>query len=309
MIDQPWTDTSSILLQQQVLTTLADTDDTHAVDIAHTLNTGPDEISGAFRQLIAQGLAAGFSARGGDADAASATITAAGKDTVRQWSTARTPGRIKKACRAAMLDWLDELDEEPVGSTEDFLSDVRAHYYGVRFNSLTVIEEARYLQLNGLITGRAVLGAVLKPVISGLGRAVLSQHAGDLTAWEASQATASSGSTINYNVTATNANLAHNSPGAQQTITASGTDPRDLVLAIAEALQQLQANQPSIDADQAQTLADQLRTAANNLDTDDGRRQTRGLLHNIQALIINATGSAAGQGLYELATQAIQQLG
>lgn len=113
MIDQPWTDNPSILLQQQVLVTLAGTDDTQAVDIAHTLASGPDEISAAFRQLIAQGLAAGFNQRGGGGDPG-ATMADAGADSVGQWAALRTRGRIKKACSAALLAWLEDLDEEPL---------------------------------------------------------------------------------------------------------------------------------------------------------------------------------------------------
>jgi hypothetical protein len=294
--DDGWTDNPAELFRQRVVLAMA-TGENDCVDIAHAVQSAPQEVGDMFDLLATEGLAGCRPRRMAPGYTTHATLTPAGRAMVAQWNAARTAGNTKRACTSAMLAWLDALDGEAV-STDKFLKDVRAHHFGEPFNERLAFGVAKELLRMGLIRGTGSWGGpVIGAEITRQGRLVCRQHAGDLDAWTAAQ-TASGGTVVNVHGS-TGVNVAANSPGAQQSVTLS-TEIRDQVLTLASALDviRLEAQLEPVDLARAAGLVGQLREAAEGGVTEPGRMQR--LLEDVKKLSIGAIGGAGGQGLYAL---------
>lgn len=302
--DQGWTDDPAVLLRHQVLTAMG-TGETDSVEIAHALTGSPEEVGRVFQHLIAQGLAKGFALRVGDQWPEDAVLTPEGRALVSSMRAARTPGVIKRSCNAAMLAWLDANEGVTIFSTEELHSDVRGHFYGEAIPMTVGHDVARELHKHGLISGSPTgQGPVLRPAITALGRAVHTQHSGDLGTWQA----ASSGGGTTIHVTgSTGVTVANNSPGAQQSVRVT-TDAREQVVNLAAALEQMLPSLGLAPADfaSASGLVAELREAAEMVESEPGR--ARRLVETVKAIAVNGTGSAAGTALVALADQIARNL-
>jgi hypothetical protein len=303
--EQGWTDDPAVLLRHQVLTVMG-TGETDSVEIAHALTGSPEEVARVFQHLIAKGLAHGFQMREGDQWPYDAGLTSEGRALVASMQAARTPGALKRSCTAAMLAWLDANDGVRIQSTEQFLSDVRAHFYAEPFPETTASQVAQDLHKHGLCTGSPTWGGpVMRPQITPLGRAVYMQHGGDLGAWHAS---ASGGTSTTINVTgSTGVTVANNSPGSQQTVHVS-TDSREQILNLAAALEQMlpALRLEPVDFARASGLVVELAEAAEAVDSDPGR--ARRLLGVVRDVATQGAGSAAGTALVALADAVAQSM-
>lgn len=294
--DPGWTTSPSVLRVQKVA--LAMTAGTSsAVEIAQSLGCSAHDISDAFAELIADGLAKPAPRRLAGEGVLTAYLTGAGRARVEEWKSARTPGAIKQACTAALLSWLDAHDGEEIADTDEFFLDVRAHYFGEPFSADVVVLAARQLRDAGLMKGQGTTKAVfLRPEITPLGQAVSRQFGGDLAAWHAS--TAAGGNTINISGS-TGVTVANNSPGARQAVRVT-TDSREQILNLASALEGMTpvlGLEPA-DVARAAGLVGQLRDAADHVGSDPGR--VRALLDAVKGVAINGAGSASGTALVAL---------
>lgn len=296
--DEPgWTENPAELLKYRVMAVM-ERGESDCVEIAHALTCGPDEVRDVFEWLVAADMAGHTPLRGGDTQPHDAFLNAHGKARVREWQAARTPGRTKRACEAALLAWLDARDGETIPSTNDLLKDVRGYYFGEPFSDDTIGQAAKEVLDHGLIRGhRTSVPGVLRPAITPLGRAVLTQHGGDLGAWLATSS-GQRGDTFHIS-NSTGVTVANRSPGAQQSVHVT-TDAREQILNVASALEQMT---PALglgpaDVARAAGLVGQLREAAEVVEEEPER--ARGLLNTVKAIAVNGTGSAAGTALVAL---------
>lgn len=302
--DPGWTESRDELLKQRVLGLMA-RGETDCVEIAHALTCGPGEVREVFEWLVAGNLAGHSPLRAGDGAPHDAFLNAQGKAIVRDWQAARTPGRTKRACEAALLAWLDARDGESIPSTDDLLEDVRGHYFGEPFTRETIGQAANELLTHDLIRGhRTSVPGVLRPAITPLGRAVLTQHGGDLGAWLATSS--AHGDTFHIS-NSTGVTVANRSPGAQQSVHVT-TDSKEQILNLASALEQMTPalGLPPVDVARAAGLVGQLREAAEVIEEEPDK--VRSLLDTVKAVAVNGTGSAAGTALVALVEAVAQSL-
>lgn len=303
-VDVAWTEDAPLVLAQQVLLQLA-ADVNDGIEIAHAIGSGPEEVGQAIVHLENAGLAGTPRAKMGERHPQRAAPSARGRALVSAWDAKRTPGQIEEACRAAMLAWLYANRGQIVASTFDLATNVRGHYYGERFDDNALKETGRILLRQNLISGTGTAqGPILHPAITLDGQVVHTQHGGDLLAWRSAGST---GATT-YNISnSTGVNLAHQSPGATQSVVVNAATLAD-VRTLAGALDRLRSE---IDWDplayaQAAGIAQQLEAAANAPTPD--RSRLRELVAAARDVGVNATGGAAGAGLVALAEHILHRL-
>lgn len=307
MADKGWTADPAQLLRYQVVIAL-DGNQSDVYNVAQVLGVEPAAVGDVYRALVDRRLATTFTRRAGAEFPEDATLTGSGRALLSEWNAARTPSGTKRACIAAMLDWLDANDGVAIQSSDDFARDVRAHFYGQRFDIDVQIGVARDLHSQKLLTGTPIgggSGPVIQPQITTLGRVVSTKHAGDLVSW---QSATDGGSRTTINVSgSTGVTVASNSPGAQQSVHVT-TDVSEQLLNLAAALEQMMTSLGLGPADfaAANGLVPQLREAAGEAEADPGK--ARRLLETFKAVVVNGTGSAAGTALVALAQQISENL-
>ncbi|MGA9746338.1 MAG: hypothetical protein WBQ50_02670 [Nocardioides sp.] len=301
--DRGWTDNPSELLYYRVVHTMDD--ELHdATEIAELVGSEGRDVGQVFELLVQQGLAGAFPRRLSDSYTHDAGLKATGKAKKSEWIAAQTPGRTKRACVAALLSWFDARDGETISSTDDFAGDVRAYYFGIPFESSTIVAAAKELKNLDLIKGTGTWGGpVMRPAITTLGKVVVARHGGDLIDWQA--ATQGNGGISIHN--STGVAVANNSSNASQSITVT-TNVADQVLNLAAALQ---AMIPVLELEPAQEasahgLVVQLQQSAP--ESESSPRKVKQLVSAVRDIAVNAAGGAAGSALVALAEQVASNL-
>lgn len=296
--DRGWTDNPSELLYYRVVHLMSD--DLHdARKIGELLDVTGREVGQVFDLLLQEGLAGAHPARLGDSYTHGAGLTAAGKAKRAEWLAAQGAGRARRACAAALLNWLDAHDRERVSGTDKFVEDVRSYYFGVPFEPSVIAACARELKELDLIKGVGTWGGpVVRPELTPLGRLVVSRYGGDVVEWQL--ANQGGGGISIHN--STGVAVATNSPGASQSVTVT-TNAADQVLNLAAALEAMLpvlGLEPAQEAS-ARGLVVQLQQVAPEVEADPGK--VKRLVGAVRDVAVNAAGGAAGTALVALADQ------
>jgi hypothetical protein len=302
--DEGWTDGPTLLLEYRVLRQVA-AGESSAARIAVALETDEDEVSYAFNGLADEGWV-GFPPNRGDVLHRTAYVTGRGHAVVREWDGA-SASRIRRACAAAILSWLDAREGPQDASTEEFRCNVRGYYFGVPFTNETIWDAVNDLIEHGLMKAESVFGdPAAFAEITPLGQAVLTQHHGDIPAWLAATSARTGGDTFHIS-NSTGVTVANRSPGAQQSVHVT-TDAREQVLNVASALDQMTPSLGLAPADVARAagLVGQLREAAEVVEEEP--EKARRLLGTVKDIAVNGTGSAAGTALVALVEAVVQSL-
>jgi hypothetical protein len=298
--DPGWTDNPATLLRYRV-TLAMQQGESDPVEIAHTLGCAPTEVSDVFEWLVRNEMAGQPQRRRlGEKAPTSARLNGLGRAAAEGWRASSTPGRMKRACEAALLSWLDANEGKTFASTNELMEDVRGYYFGQPFTEETIGTAAKELLEHRLIRGhRTSVPVVLRPEITPLGRSVLIQHHGELGAWLANSSSRGGGDT--FHITgSTGVTVANRSPGAHQSVHVT-TDAREQVLNLAAALEQMMPSLGLAPADEATAfgLVGRLRNAAEEVVEKPGR--VRPLLDAVKQVAVSGSGAAAGTGLVALA--------
>lgn len=310
--EHPWTNDPVVLTYARVLREVAThgtSEVVEASEVAALLTVAPEQVGAAFDALKKDGLVTVLPAGLSDTFTSAVVPLPDSKARVSEWDAAATTSAQRRACRSAILAWLDSSEGDGATSTDEFNGATAAHFAGVPFDMQTVTQTARELKKIGLIGGTATSGGpVLRPALTNQGTTVLDQFGGDVSLWQAGPSAGSTSITVTGSQ---NVNVANLSPGAQQTAQ-NVTAARDAVRDVADALDGMLASRSAdlelapADLARAFALVPQLRVAAAEVDTDpDQARRRLGALRDVFKA---GSGSALGVGIVALADRAIPLL-
>ncbi len=260
-IDRGWSDSTGVVLRHRVVLWLEQYErenpgriPTNSM-VAEALEAPVEEVARTTDYLQGQGLAqppgGGWSLEEGDA-----RLSPQGKALAYEWRDRRASlAQRRTASRDAVLHWLYDQPKDIADAT-GFLSNARSYFYGERFTDNELIEAVDYLHNAGLVTaamlrrpgltqdgmvlverfarGRAAM--LLRPRLTQDGMACVERFDSSVAAWQDRHTGRVEGTSYNFTGN-TGLNFAHNSPGAQQSVTMT-TDARQQVLKIADALEQ-----------------------------------------------------------------------
>lgn len=310
MTDRGWSADASVVLRHRAVTWLAEQQREEPgriksnADVAAALEVEVRDVVAEVDMLAADGIC--MPADGMVPASSSARLTPTGASLASTWAAARRSRRHRSsACKDALLDWLYE-QPSVVPDASAFLEDVRAHFYGGRFNEGECNESLADLGALGLVQGvrTAQSESLLRPKVTADGKTCVEGYDSNVGAW---LARAGSGTTFAIS-NSQGVTIASNSPGATQSVTIT-TDARQQMLQTADALL---ATLPVLGLDpedevRAHEVADRLRAEAEQDESEPGR--VRAVLKDARTIAVSGTGSAAGVGIVALAQQIAQSLG
>ncbi|MGH3321847.1 MAG: hypothetical protein ACRDN9_17070 [Streptosporangiaceae bacterium] len=279
-----------------------------------TEHRGEDQVGTVFASLRRDGLVAEPVTIEESPAPVRSSLTEAGATTVEELRCRRAdPATRRPAARDALLRWLYErtVAGEPTPALSSFHLWGHAAFLGDRFTKPEIDEASRWLKERGYLRGPGSWGGgVLRPTITAAGERLVEQH-GSVNEPD----TPGSIQNVTYNVTDSHGvNVAHASPGAQQTATVTITsDQRRRVTDVADYLDYLRhapADLPGELVDRDADLADlavRLRTEARKA---VAHRGTLGrLLDSARELALLAASVPFGAGLLALVDQARKAIG
>ncbi|WP_100499640.1 hypothetical protein [Geodermatophilus chilensis] len=219
----------------------------------------------------------------------------------------------QQAARDAFLRWLYDAKlrgNSSPDSGEFDRSDFNS-YYGHTFTETEVDSASEWLLAEGYITGIEVFGpGVARPSITPKGQKVVER--GTSVNADSPEASNVPPNITNMTITGSHNTVAANSPGAVQTVTVTMTeDNRRQVAAVADQLEGLvrlgALGLNEQQTAQAEAAVAELRQVADQPAVEPSA--VRRALENAKEVAVSGTGSALGQGVVALVTQALQALG
>lgn len=311
-----WTSNSAELLKHRIMRELAKHGTyVTAAQMGESLGEEARTVGLALGELCEEGLAQTIGEGSAAADyTEDGRLTLTGKTEVQRWTGDGSARRQKRACAAAMLNWLDSASAGQHPSTLDFHGNVRAHYFGELFTQKTVWDTAQYLKKEGLIHGQGTgQSTMLRMALTPDADPVLEGFDGDIQA--AKEQASQAGTTYHgdYSITnvhdSTSVAVQNSSPGATQSVHAT-TEVREAVLEVVSGLEQLLRLRPEdLGLDEQQTFAayahlGRLRDEIESLDEDP--EPVRRRLSLIRDLLVSASGSGIVQAAATALDRALQ---
>jgi hypothetical protein len=200
-------------------------------------------------------------------------------------------------------------------STERFIGDGRASFFGDPFTAEEVTDATRTLFERGLIRGsKTGSGRVLlRPTITDDGRDCVERFDSDVAAWTG-RFDGRGGDVVTTNTTITNSpgvNWMQNSPGGSQSSTVGdiAVDARRQIVSVADEMLRVAKDVDGLGETQraeVATAAEALRDEASQPSADEVR--VRSLIGTVMTAAATALGTEAGKQLIQLAGQAMQAL-
>lgn len=280
------------------------------LDIAMSLETGPDEVAEAVHVLVEEGLLwmmKELQMMSADADVA---LTGAGRRVVETWEVASSrQSWLRAGCRAAVLAWLDDVAGRHPSSAMGVLARPEGHYYGRPFTQAEIRTASDDLYDRHLIDANAGHGAghTLRPVITGRGSDVVAVAGDDLTrlARLISKGEIMEG-TNSTHITLTNspgANVAAQSSGVTQTsrVEITLTDHLDRVIGDLQELRDRLGADERVQTDEV--IGEMIRVR----DTEQlDRNRLRQILDDARQIWIGSMGMVGGAGALEVIQKTVE---
>lgn len=308
-----WSANPTVLLAHRIVAALHSEPPTAAHPatvtlLARTTHSDPDAVQAAAALLVEQGRA---EVRPGQMELFNlVSLTALGVADAGGWTADRADdGRRLTACRAAILDWLDDQDAE--WAQWNFQNDPRANFYGDPFTDAEVRGAIRTLQGRGLIDAdSSAEGHLLLVKVEEDGRDCLNRFSGNVDDWF-DRNTTRAGDTYTSNVyDSPGSNVMAGSPGGQQssTVTITNIGRQQLVTVADQIIENLAALEfDGLSRAEAKTAAVELRALADQPNAD--RNRAKALLGVIATSAAGAVGSGGGQALMHLISRGVQAIG